>query len=189
MIGFATGYMQMQKLPSCFFSKNRYNDFSTFWVAGFGTNFQRGLLMPVEETEKNPYKCSAIDPKTGKDTLILTLSKRKIEMLGRRGNRGDIQRVLLVRDTLLHPSGIFSGIRFEEDEEHSCDAPGWLCYCSLPIRDFTRSGEECNPPYNKVFLVFVNDEEIVYNWYWETCDLEKPQYPKNFQERFKEIEL
>jgi len=36
-----------------------------------------------------------------------------------------------------------------------------------------------------VFLVFVNDEGIAYNWRWEKADEDEPDLPRRFKTRFK----
>ncbi|GMU24541.1 MAG: hypothetical protein AMXMBFR13_46150 [Phycisphaerae bacterium] len=41
------------------------------------------------------------------------------------------------------------------------------------------------PIPRQVFLVFVNDEQIAYNWRWERSDPEEPTLPVDHQSRFK----
>lgn len=99
-------------------------------------------------------------------------------------------RITLVDNVLTHPKAIFRGIRFEEDEKHSCYSPGWLCYCGYPPNDFRLPCEETVPPARKVFLVFVNEDQIAYNWGWERADFDAwdagKYLPVNYQNRFKE---
>jgi hypothetical protein len=50
---------------------------------------------------------------------------------------------------------------------------------------FRRDGSEAPPYREQVYLVFVNDENIAYNWRWEKCDAEGPTLPENHVSRFK----
>jgi len=132
----------------------------------------------------------AVNPETGKTDFAVTLSESRIKHLAKRGSKADLMRVTLVDNALLYPKAIFRGIRFEEDEQHSCHSPGWLCYCGYPPNDFRFQGEVTDPPARKVFLVFVNEEQIVYNWGWERADFDAwdvgKYLPINYQNRFKE---
>ena len=132
----------------------------------------------------------AVNPPTGKTDLVVTYDSAKIRYLAQRGKKADLLRVSLVENVLAYPKAIFQGIRFEEDEKHSCTSPGWLCYCGYPPKDFRFSGEETSPPPRKVFLVFVNEDRIVYDWRWEPADSdaydEGKYLPIDYQIRFKE---
>lgn len=145
--------------------------------------------MSLDESRRSGFECLAVSPIDGKKDLVLTLSINRAKILQRRANRADMYRVQLVRSVLDSPTAIFQGIRFEEDERHTCHCPGWLCYCGLPIKDYTSSGTEINPPPKKVFLAFVNDEHVVYNWGWERADLDAWErglyFPTEYQNRFQ----
>jgi len=94
----------------------------------------------------------------------------------------------LVPFTLSHPDSIFGGLR-PPDDKYSGESPGWLCYCSRPVNDFTATGDVCNPQPNKVFVVFVNEDGLIFNWRWENADIDafynKEYLPKNYQTRFQ----
>lgn len=142
------------------------------------------------ESRREPLERLAINPETGKLDLMVTFDIGRIKNLARRERKADIMRAALVDNALAYPKAIFRGIRFEEDEQHSCSSPGWLCYCGCPPIDFRFSGEETAPPPRKVFLVFVNENKIIYDWRWELSDFDawdKGQYlPANYQNRFQE---
>ena len=36
-----------------------------------------------------------------------------------------------------------------------------------------------------MYVVFVNDDNVAYNWRWEKSDPEKPTLPMGYQTRFK----
>ena len=146
--------------------------------------------MTSDDTRRADLQRLAVNPKTGKTDFAVTLSVDKIRFLAKRGNKADLLRVTLVDDVLLHPKAIFRGIRFKEDEKHSCHSPGWLCYCGYPPNDYRFPGEATVPPLKKVFLVFVNEEQIAYHWGWERADSEAwdegKRFPVNYQYRFQE---
>lgn len=145
----------------------------------------------ADESRREGLECEAVSLATGKTDWIFTLSYRRIQQLGQQSNRGELLRAAqLVRFALKHPTAIFRGIRFEEDERHSCHSPAWLCYCSCPLTDFTRAGVEISAPPKMVFLVFVNEDRTIYNWGWERADLDAwdagKRLPVNYQNRFQE---
>ena len=132
----------------------------------------------------------AVNPQTGKTDFAVTISESRVKNLAKRGSKADLLRITLVDNALLYPKAIFRGIRFEEDEQHSCHSPGWLCYCGYPPNDFRFQGGATAPPARKVFLVFVNEDQIAYNWGWERADFDAwdvgKYLPVNYQDRFKE---
>ena len=146
---------------------------------------RKGVLCQI-----NPLWRKAINPETGKPDLDVMFDIDKIKYLALRKRKADLLRSTLADDALLHPRAIFQGIRFDEDEKHSCNSPGWLCYCGYPPIDFRFTGEETSPPPRKVFLVFVNEEKIVYNWGWDQADPdawdEGKYLPIDYQNRFQE---
>jgi len=85
---------------------------------------------------------------------------------------------------LQHPVVVFQGLRREEDEDPR--GTGWRCYCGKPTKKFQKDGSEVNPDPNYVFLVFVNDEGVAYNWRWECVDLEESGFPRGYETRFKD---
>ena len=123
------------------------------------------------ESRRTGLECEAVNPKTGKVDLILTLSYDKIHSLRHKRNTGELMRAAeLVRLTLRSPYSIFRGIRFDDDEKQSGNSPGWLCYCCRPPYDFSRDGKPTNAPPFQVFLVFVNEDGIIYDWRWDRAD-------------------
>jgi hypothetical protein len=42
-------------------------------------------------------------------------------------------------------------------------------------------------PYpGQVYLVFLNDEKVAYNWRWEKADPDQPGLPMDHEDRFKQ---
>jgi hypothetical protein len=50
---------------------------------------------------------------------------------------------------------------------------------------FRQDGSEAPPWPGQVFLVFVNDEGVAYNWRWEKSDPSDPYVPEGHSERFR----
>jgi hypothetical protein len=131
----------------------------------------------------------AKNPEPNQPDLRLIYSQTKVMYVRNLGFLGAIKEAAeLVPFTLKNPTSIFEGLR-PPDDKHSGESPGWLCYCSRPFFDYTKSGEECDPAFNKVFLVFVNDEKVVFNWRWDNADTEaldhKEYLPENYKTRFR----
>jgi hypothetical protein len=79
---------------------------------------------------------------------------------------------------LLNPVAIFRGVR-EEGE------PEWLCYVSRPGQAYNyRTRDVCQAWPGEVFLIFVNDDRIIYDWRWEKADSSDPNLPENYGVRF-----
>ena len=81
------------------------------------------------------------------------------------------------------PTAVFEGLRRDEDEEPK--GVGWRCYCGVPDCSYRRDGTETAPYPNRVYLVFVNDEGVAYNWRWEKADTDKAKLPVDHLTRFK----
>ena len=95
-----------------------------------------------------------------------------------------MQGVCLHRPAVLqHPAAVFEGLRWDEDEDRK--GVGWRCYCGIPGHAYLRDGTAIQPYAGQVYLVFVNDERVAYNWRWEEADPDNPRFPMGFQERFK----
>lgn len=123
----------------------------------------------------------AIDPSTGKDTVVL-VSHRRMHIVAHRSLGHAKECGILVPFTLQQPTAVFEGLRKDEDEDRR--APGWYCYCSKPNCSFNENGEE-QPPYPKqVFLVFVNKERVAYLWRWAKADAADDGLPENHETRF-----
>lgn len=87
------------------------------------------------------------------------------------------------RRTLADPSSVFEGFIWEKD--HPPRGEGWLCYVSRPQKCYEDDGSDFPAPPDEVFLVFVEKEWIVYNWYWVECDPTDKSLPINHGTRFK----
>ena len=148
--------------------------------------------MVLEKSQHGIPVIKAFNPETKDLSYGVRPSQVKLTNIRKFGNLCETYRAAhLVIPTLQAPTAIFRGLRWVGDNERSGEEPGWLCYCSRPYRDFGLKGEEINAPPNKVFLVFVNSNDVFYDWRWEDADLQeavasKIYLPKNYQTRFKE---
>ena len=85
---------------------------------------------------------------------------------------------------LQQPRTVFQGLRRDQDEDPR--GTGWRCYCGKPTKKFLKDGSEANADLGQVFLVFVNDEGVAYNWRWEPADPESADFPNGHHTRFKD---
>ena len=54
-----------------------------------------------------------------------------------------------------------------------------------PKMRYHKDGTKRTPYPGQVYLVFVNDEGVAYNWRWEKADAESPDLPADHQTRFR----
>jgi hypothetical protein len=126
----------------------------------------------------------AIDPRNG-HTCVISVSYHKLQSARKKGLGAAKELAFLVPATLRRPSAVYEGLMRDEDEDRGSGAPGWLCYVSQPGQAYNRDGST-RPPYpNRVFLVFVNQDRIAYNWFWAECDPRDENLPIGYAERFK----
>ena len=125
---------------------------------------------------------SAIEPATGKMTTVL-LSHPRLLSVARRGKGQVMETGFIVPEILQRPTAIFEGLTQEEDEDRR--GVGWHCYCGTPSKSYRTDGTVQNPFAGQVFLVFVNQDGIAYNWRWENADPADAKLPENHRLRFK----
>lgn len=135
-----------------------------------------------QRTRREYLTIGAIDPINGKELKVLISYDRIHEMASR--SMGQVYECgEFVPLVLKKPSAIFEGLTQEEDEsKRGC---GWRCYCAVPPYAYSTDGKIINTWPNKVFLVFVNDENVAYNWRWEKCDSKDQNLPENHEVRFR----
>ena len=78
---------------------------------------------------------------------------------------------------LQRPTAVWEGLGREVDEDKR--GVGWRCYCKVPDRSYAEDGTECGPRRNRIFLVFVNEDRVAYNWRWEPSDSNDPNLPRD----------
>ncbi|MCX7428700.1 MAG: hypothetical protein NTW96_24120 [Planctomycetia bacterium] len=134
------------------------------------------------ESRRKYLTLEAVDPVTGSKCEVL-VSYDRMQAVARRSIGQAKECGHLVPMVLQEPTAVFEGLRRDEDEDRQ--GYGWRCYCGIPERAYRSDGTE-RPPYpNQVYLVFVNDEYVAYNWRWEPADADNPRLPENHEQRFK----
>lgn len=116
-------------------------------------------------------------------TIDVLISHARLISIAKRGIGQVREAAEIVPSTLQNPDAVFEGLREDDQEDHI--GTGWRCYTAIPDRSYTADGRKQPPWEDEVFLVFVNDERVAYNWRWEKCDPADPKLPRGHAERFK----
>lgn len=133
------------------------------------------------KTRREYLAISASDGHGG--VLSVFISHERLVTLGKRSKGQILEAAEIVPAVLQNPRAIFEGFCTDGDEDHR--GVGWRCYVGLPDRSYTVDGQKRPPWEDEVFLVFLNEDRVAYNWRWEKCDLDAPNLPKNYADRFK----
>jgi hypothetical protein len=137
-------------------------------------------------TRREPLTVNAINPSDGKSYEV-QVSHAKLMACARR-SIGQIKEAAEVVPMILqHPGTIFRGLCRDMDEPGV--GFGRLCYCGIPTKAYRQDGAETAPWPGYVFLVFVSDDNVAYNWYWSKADSDTPNLPEGHEIRFKEKAL
>ncbi len=116
-------------------------------------------------------------------TCVVYISFDRMQTVGRRSMGHAKECGYIVPEVLQKPACVFEGLCRDEDDDRR--GVGWRCYCAVPSRRFSADGSECRPLPNRVYLVFVNDEGVAYNWRAEDADRENRSFPNGHADRFK----
>lgn len=134
------------------------------------------------DSRRQYIKLQAAEPDGS--TIEVQISYERMQAVGRRSMGHAKECGLIVPQILQRPTAIFEGLRQDEDEAR--EGYGWRCYCGVPQQAFHADGTSRSPYPDQVYLVFVNDERVAYNWRWEKADPDDPELPINYEERFKQ---
>jgi hypothetical protein len=133
----------------------------------------------------------AFDP-TSRETYSVRVSQRAILAAKRRNLGAVLECAYLVPNVLQTPRHVWTGLRWDDDAMFN-DSPGWgpawLSYCKIPSCSYREDGTQQAPRPNRVFMVCVNSDKIVYNWWWVPCDPRDPECPEQYDIRFRELLL
>jgi hypothetical protein len=125
----------------------------------------------------------ALNPTDGKLTAEVQISFDRMQTVGRRSLGHAKECGFTVPGILQKPTAVFEGLTQDEDEDRR--GYGWRCYCGVPEYSYRSDGTP-GPPYSaQVYLVFVNDDGVAYNWRWDRADPEEPTLPVGYQTRFR----
>lgn len=127
----------------------------------------------------------ALDPVTG-GVCHVFLSHRRLQNVGGRGMAHALEVCRIVPGILRAPSAVFEGLLRDEDEDRDPGSPpGWRCYCGIPLHSFRQDGSQHRPYPNQVYTVFVNHDNVAYNWRWERSAEDNIALPENHAIRFR----
>jgi len=127
-------------------------------------------------------RLEAFDPKTKGNTEVF-VSQERMQAVATRSLGQAKECGYLMPQILLSPTAVFEGLKEDDDEDRR--GVGWRCYCGVPDKAYHPDGSQ-RPPYpGQVFLVFVNEDRVAYNWRWEKADPENLELPQNHAQRFR----
>lgn len=136
-----------------------------------------------KETRRQYLTLRALDPVTGRPTAEVLISYDRMQAVGRRSLGHAKESGYTVPAILQRPTAVFEGLRQDEDED--ARGVGWRCYCGIPAHSYRRDATEDAPYFNQVYLVFVNEDGVAYNWRWEKADPDNPKLPVGHSTSFK----
>jgi hypothetical protein len=133
-------------------------------------------------TRREYILLSAVDPNSGSPCQV-QISFERMQAVARRSMGHAMECAYIVPAVLQRPTAVFEGLRLEEDEDRR--GVGWRCYCGVPEFAYRADGSKLSPWPGQVFVVFVNDDRIAYNWRWEQADDDEPALPIDYEDRFR----
>ncbi len=134
------------------------------------------------ETRRQYILLDAVCPDSGK-SIKVQLSYDRLLAVARRSKGQAMEAGNIVPYILQKPTAIFEGLRQDEDEDRR--GVGWRCYCGVPEHSYRTDGTECPVYPGQVYLIFVNQDKVAYNWRWEKADSDAPALPIGHEIRFK----
>lgn len=136
-----------------------------------------------EGSRRESLMLEAVDPADGTRSRQVQVSHRRLRAVATRSQGHAKELAYIVPMILRLPTAIFEGLRRDEDEDRW--GYGWRCYCGKPDQSFRADGAEAPPYPDQVYLVFVNDQGVAYNWRWEKAARDNPDLPQNHEARFR----
>lgn len=135
-----------------------------------------------EGTRRQYLVLPAVNPEDGSVGEV-QISYDRMQAVARRSMGHAKECGIIVPSVLQMPTAVFEGLRQDEDDDPR--GVGWRCYCGIPEYAYRADGSKRSPYPGQVFLVFVNDERVAYNWRWERADEDHPDLPQNHADRFR----
>ena len=121
----------------------------------------RCIYLLMQSKRPDPFSFPGLSP-DGKSEWDFHLDSKKVEFVKRVSTGAvhelskNVQFVMREINAL-----VFQGIRTDGHQEG-------LCYMGWPHRRFGTEGNELPVKDEDCFLVFINEERIIYNWRWES---------------------
>jgi len=140
-------------------------------------------IMPDKKGSRREYlTIKALDPISGKMGTV-QVSFNRMQAVGRRSMAHAKECGYILPEILQQPTAVFEGLCEDDDEDPR--GVGWRCYCGIPEKAYHSDGSARSPYPGQVYVAFVNDEQVAYNWRWEKADPDDPDLPLNHEQRFQ----
>jgi hypothetical protein len=136
-----------------------------------------------QESRRQGITLQAINPDDGTLTVEIQLSYDRMQTVAKRSLGHAKECGYIVPMILQKPTAIFEGLTQDQDEDSR--GYGWRCYCGIPEVSYHSDGTSGLPYSVQVYLVFVNEAGVAYNWRWEKADPDKLNLPINHATRFR----
>lgn len=136
-----------------------------------------------KESRREYLTLRATNPADRQLTAEVMISYDRMQTVGRRSMGHARECALIVPMILQEPTAIFEGLTQEQDEDRR--GYGWRCYCGVPDKAFYADGTVRGVYPGQVYLVFVNDEGVAYNWRWDKADADDALLPVGHATRFR----
>jgi len=140
------------------------------------------VMADKEDSRRTGLILHAVNPSDGA-VCEVQVSFSRMQAVARRSLGHAKECGYIVPMILQRPTAVFEGLRRDEDEDPR--GVGRRCYCGIPEFSYRPDGTAGRPYPKQVYLVFVNDEGVAYNWRWEKADAEDPKLPENHLTRFR----
>lgn len=140
-------------------------------------------MVDKKDSRRQYLTLQALNPEDGQLTAEVQISFDRMQAVGRRSLGHAKECGYIVPMILQKPTAIFEGLTRDEDEDRR--GYGWRCYCGIPEYSYHSDGTPGRPYPGQVYLVFVNDERVAYNWRWEKAGPDEPALPIDHATRFK----
>jgi len=133
------------------------------------------------DTRRDYLTLAALEPDGSTGEVLISYDR--MQTVARRSMGHAKECGYIVPAVLQAPTAIFEGLASDEDEDRR--GVGWRCYCGAPAVAYRADGTSRPPFPNQVYVVFVNEDRVAYNWRWEKTDPDAPGLPLNHAKRFK----
>ncbi len=140
-------------------------------------------MVEKKDSRRQCLALQAVNPDDRKLTAEVQISFERMQTVGKRSMGQAKECALIVPMILQEPTAIFEGLTQDSDEDRR--GYGWRCYCGIPVASYHADGSVGRPYPGQVYLVFVNEDWVAYNWRWEKSDPDDPGLPIGHKARFR----
>lgn len=123
------------------------------------------------------YTCTGLHP-SGEGIINYTVCKKLVEEIEKSGRSAQYFALNSAGDVLSHPTCICQGLNRKGHENA-------LAYAGRPMQ-YGYDGA-VQPPAECVFVVYVSEGGVIFEWGWEKADRRDGGLPENCSTRFNKI--